>query len=189
VDFAEVEAHMSRDEWDRAAEILAAAARALEAAGADFVVICTNTLHKVADEVQAAIGIPILHIVDVTAEKVLSSGIKKVGLLGTRYTMEQDFFTSRLEKMGIEVIVPGKADRDIVDRVIFEELCVGEISQGSRYEYKRIIAGLGERGAQGIILGCTEIGLLVRQEDSKLPLFDTTAIHAKGALEYSLEIL
>ena len=187
VDFEEIEICQRNGEWAKTAQILTDATRSLEAAGADFIVLCTNTMHKVAEEIQTGIGIPFLHIADITAQQVLSNGIKTIGLLGTRYTMEQDFYKSRLETQGIRVLIPNESDREIVNNVIYNELCLGQIMAESRSRYKRIIADLIEKGADGIILGCTEIGLLVKPEDSKVPLFDTTLIHALGAVNYALD--
>ncbi|MCO1602536.1 aspartate/glutamate racemase family protein [Desulfosporosinus nitroreducens] len=186
VDFEEIEICQRNGEWGKAAQILANAARSLEKAGADFIVICTNTMHKVADDIQAGISIPLLHIADITAEQVLLNGIKTVGLLGTRYTMEQDFYKSRLENQSIKVLIPKETDREIVNTVIYRELCLGQIIDSSRVSYKRIIEDLIKQGAEGIILGCTEIGLLVKSEDSTVPLYDTTLIHAIGAVNFSL---
>jgi len=187
VDFEEIEICQRNGEWEKTAQILTNAARCLEAAGADFIVLCTNTMHKVANEIQAGVGIPFLHIADITAQQVASNGIKTIGLLGTRYTMEQDFYKSRLETKGIRVLIPKEADRVIVNTVIYNELCLGQINDESRAKYKRIIEDLIKDGADGIILGCTEIGLLVKPEDSKVPLFDTTLIHALGAVNYALD--
>lgn len=187
VDFDEIEVFQRSGDWDKAGNVLIEAARSLELAGADFILLCTNTMHKVAGRIRASIGIPLLHIADITAAKVLSEGIKAIGLLGTLYTMEQEFYKSRLKERGLRVLVPDDEDREIVNRVIYQELCLGHIRQDSRNEYKRIIKGLIDRGAQGIILGCTEIGLLVQPEDSVVPLFDTTEIHAKGAVDYALK--
>lgn len=186
VDFEEIEICQRNGEWEKAAQILTDAAHSLESAGADFIVICTNTMHKVANEIQAGINIPILHIADVTAEQVLSNKIKIVGLLGTKYTMEQDFYKSRLEAKGIKVLIPKDIDRVIVNTVIYDELCLGKIVNESRTRYKRIIEDLIEQGAVGIILGCTEIGLLIKPEDSTVPLFDTTLLHALGAVNFAL---
>ncbi|MEN6460636.1 MAG: aspartate/glutamate racemase family protein [Syntrophomonas sp.] len=186
VDFEEIEKCQRNGEWEKTAQILTDAARSLEAAGADFIVICTNTMHKVANQIQAGIHIPLLHIADITAQQVLSNGIKTIGLLGTRYTMEQDFYKSRLAAQGIRVLIPKETDRVIVNAVIYNELCLGQIIDESRTRYKRIIEDLIEQGADGIILGCTEIGLLVKPEDSNVPLFDTTLIHAIGAVNYAL---
>ncbi|WP_434512204.1 aspartate/glutamate racemase family protein [Desulfitobacterium sp. AusDCA] len=186
VDFEEIEVCQSNGEWEKAALILSEAARSLEAAGADFIIICTNTMHKVANEIQTGIHIPILHIADITAQHVIANGIKTIGLLGTRYTMEQDFYKARLEAQGIKVLIPEEADRTVVNHVIYHELCLGQIINESRDKYKRIIKDLQEKGAEGIILGCTEIGLLVKPEDSKVPLFDTTVLHAIGAVDFAL---
>ncbi|NLO98092.1 MAG: aspartate/glutamate racemase family protein [Peptococcaceae bacterium] len=187
VDFEEIEIYQRKGEWEKAARILTDAASRLQLAGADFIIICTNTMHKVADEIQAGIKIPILHIADITAQKVLSCGIERVGLLGTIYTMEQDFYKSRLEAKGIKVLIPKERDRLIVNKVIYNELCLGKIVEESRAEYKRIIEDLIAQGAEGIILGCTEIGLLVKSEDATVPLFDTTLLHALGAVDFALE--
>jgi len=187
VDFEEIEIFQRNDEWEKAAQILADAARSLEVAGADFIVLCTNTMHKVANEIQAGIHIPLLHIADITAEQVLSDGIKTIGLLGTRYTMEQNFYKSRLEAQGIKVLIPKETDRVMVNAVIYKELCLGQIIDESRARYKRIIEDLVEQGADGIILGCTEIGLLVKSEDSTVPLYDTTLLHAIGAVNFALD--
>lgn len=186
VDFEEIENCQRNGEWGKAAKILTDAARSIELAGADFVVICTNTMHKVANEIQSGIQIPLLHIADVTAQQVLLSKIKTIGLLGTRYTMEQDFYKSRLEAQGIKVLVPKETDRVVVNTVIYNELCLGQILDESRARYKRIIQDLIKKGADGIILGCTEIGLLVKAGDSNVPLFDTTLLHAKGAVNQAL---
>jgi aspartate racemase len=167
---------------------MVAAARSVQAGGADFLIICTNTMHKMAREVQHSISIPLLHIADATAEVVIERGLSRVGLLGTRFTMEEDFYRGRLEeKYHLEVLIPVSADREIVHRVIYDELVVGKIEPASKAEYQRIIASLAEAGAEGIILGCTEIGLLVAQSDSRLPLFDTTRIHALAAVDYALK--
>lgn len=187
VDFDEIEHCQSSGDWGRSAEILAEAARALERAGADMVLICTNTMHKVAGEVAAAVSVPLLHIADMTADELDYAGIATVGLLGTRYTMEQDFYTGVLEKRGIAILTSDEKDRELVNRVIFDELCLGEIRDDSRAEFLRVIDDLAVRGAQGVILGCTEIGLLVHPEDTDVPLFDTTLIHARGAALKALE--
>ena len=181
VDFAEVEACQAAGEWDRAADILTAAAQALERGGADLIVICTNTMHKVAPQVQAGVKLPLLHIAEATAQALKAQGIAKVGLLGTKYTMTQAFYRDKLIEAGLDVLTPDEADMDIVHRIIYDELCLGIIREDSRAEYLRIIDALAARGAQGVILGCTEIGLLVSQNDTALPVFDTTAIHAKQA--------
>jgi aspartate racemase len=187
VDFHEVERLQHAGDWDAAGVLLANAARALQAAGADFLVLCTNTMHKVAPAIEAAVHIPLFHIADPTAEEIKRAGHAKIGLLGTRFTMEQAFYKERLrERHGLDVVVPEPADRDIVHRIIYEELCLGRIVDASRGEYRRIIAQLVEQGAQAVILGCTEISLLVAQQDAAVPLFDTTAIHARKAAEWAL---
>lgn len=187
VDFAEIEACQSSGDWDKSARILTDAAQSLERAGADLVLICTNTMHKVADQVAAGISIPLLHIAEVTAQELLRQDVRRVGLLGTQYTMEQAFYKAKLAEQNIEVLVPGETDRKYVNNVIFQELCLGELKEASRQEFLRIIAGLAEQGAQGVILGCTEIGLLVRQEDTKVLLFDTTRIHAESAARMAVQ--
>ena len=187
VDFAEIEELQHKGEWQQTAAILSSAAKSIEAAGADFLLICTNTMHKVADDIQANINIPILHIADATASQLVTDGIKKVGLLGTAFTMEQDFYKSRLqEKYAINVIVPEEPDRRIVHSIIYEELCRGVISARSRTQYLAIIAALEAQGAEAVILGCTEIALLVQQQDTHVPLYDTTQIHAAKAVELAL---
>ena len=187
VDFAEIELLQHQGRWQEAAQVLIEAARSVENSGADFVVLCTNTMHKVADDIQAHINIPFLHIADATARQIKNSGINKVGLLGTRFTMEEDFYRSRLtQKYGLDVIIPNAEERGIVHRVIYDELVVGEIRQDSKERYLDIIQRLVEGGAEGIILGCTEIGLLVHDGDCRVPLFDTTKIHAMAAVEYAL---
>ena len=164
------------------------AAQRLERGGADFVVLCTNTMHKVADDIQANINIPFIHIADATAQLIKDSGIQKIGLLGTRFTMEEEFYKGRLsEKYGLDVIIPEAQGREIVHRVIYDELVVGRIEQGSKEKYIDIMEQMITQGAEGVILGCTEIGLLVHQEDSRVPLFDTTRIHAETAVEYALK--
>lgn len=188
VDFAEIEECQSNGEWKRSGEILAAAALGLEKAGADFIVICTNTMHKVIGQIKEKISIPVLHIADVTAEVLLKKGIKKTALLGTEYTMTQDFYKERLRERGLEVLIPDKEDVALVNHVIYDELCLGIIREESRKEYVRIIEGLKAAGAEGVILGCTEIGLLIQQEDSPLPVFDTTKLHAEAAAEKAIQI-
>ena len=186
-DFGEIEALQHAGRWDDAAAEMIAAARRLERGGADFVVICTNTMHRMADQVQAAIGLPLLHIADPTAERIKRAGLRKVGLLGTAFTMEQDFYKGRLiERHGLEVLVPDDAGRAVVHRVIYEELVQGQAKPESRQAYRTVIAGLVERGAEAVILGCTEIMLLVRPEDSAVPLFDTTSIHAEAAVDMAI---
>lgn len=184
VDFSEIEKLQHQGKWDETAIILSQAAQSVEAGGADFLLICTNTMHKVADEIQANISIPILHIADATAEQLVIDGITKVGLLGTRFTMEQDFYKSRLtEKFGIDVLVPNSDDRTIVHEVIYDELCLGTINPDSKEQYLSIVDNLHAQGAQAVILGCTEIALLINQNDTAVPLYDTTEIHAKSAVE------
>ncbi len=186
VDFEEIERYQKTEDWSSAARALLDAAMRLERAGADFLVLCTNTMHKVADEIEANVRIPFLHIAEATAAEILIKNIKTIGLLGTKYTMEQEFYRRRLEENGIRVIVPEEKERDIIHRVIYEELCLGEILEESRDQFRQIIKALVERGAEGIILGCTEIGLLVKPEDSPVPLFDTTRIHALKAVDFAL---
>jgi aspartate racemase len=188
VDFAEIEVMQRQGHWDEATQAMIAAARQVEAGGADFLLICTNTMHKMAAEVQAAIHIPLLHIADASAAEVKRQGIHTVGLLGTRFTMEGDFYKGRLEqRYGLSVIIPGPAEREIVHRVIYDELVLGKIEENSRQAYRQIIAAMFQNGAGGIILGCTEIGLLVKPEDSPAPLFDTTQLHALAAVELALQ--
>ncbi|MGD6873695.1 aspartate/glutamate racemase family protein [Sutcliffiella horikoshii] len=187
VDFHEIERYQSEGAWEKAGEVLGDAACSLEMGGADFIVICTNTMHKVVKDIESKITIPLLHIADATAAQIKEKGINSVGLLGTRYTMEQDFYKLRLEMNGIKVIVPSEQEREIINKVIYEELCLGKIQEKSRDYYKKVIHGLIESGAKGIILGCTEIGLLVKPEDSNVPLFDTAYIHALEAVNMSLE--
>ncbi len=187
VDFAEIEALQHAGRWDEATRFMVEAAQRVERGGADFLVIATNTMHKMADQVQAAIGIPLLHIADATAQRIRQQGLRRVGLLGTRFTMEEAFYRGRLEAShGLEVLVPPAAQREVIHRVIYDELVVGVIKPESRARYREIIAGLVDRGAQGIILGCTEIGLLVKEGDSTVPLFDTTRIHAEAAVDWAL---
>lgn len=187
VDFAEIEALQHAGRWAEAAQILIEAARGLERAGADCVVICTNTMHKVADQIQASVPLPLIHIADATAEQVKAAGLTRIGLLGTCFTMEEDFYVGRLiEKYSLDVIVPEPIERDDVHRIIYDELCLGLTRAESKARYVEIMAQLIACGAQGIILGCTEIGLLVQQADSRVPLFDTTRLHAEAAVEFSL---
>jgi aspartate racemase len=186
-DFAEVEALQHRGDWEGATALMIEAARRLERGGADFIVICTNTMHRMAEAVQAAIGIPILHIADPTAERIRAAGIGRVGLLGTAFTMEGEFYRGRLvDRHGLEVLVPEAADRATVHRIIYDELVQGRIEPASREEYRQVIARLVARGAGAVILGCTEIMLLVRPSDSAVPLFDTALIHAEAAVEQAL---
>jgi aspartate racemase len=186
VDFDEIERFQAAGDWDQAGERLGNVAFALEKAGADFIVLCTNTMHKVTSHIEEKIQIPILHIADATANQIQKSTIQTVGLLGTSYTMEQDFYKSRIESRGIKVITPTKQERDMINKVIYEELCVGRIRPSSKKYYEEVMNRLVAHGAEGIILGCTEIGLLVQQEDSKVPLFDTTVIHALEAVHLAL---
>jgi aspartate racemase len=187
VDFAGVEELQRTGRWREAGDLLAAEARALESAGAELIVLCTNTLHKVANAITAAIEVPFVHIADTTAAAVREVGLSTVGLLATGYTMEQDFYVGRLRDVhGLDVLVPGSEDRRIVHDVIYDELCVGVVRDDSRDQYRRIIRGLAERGAEGILLGCTEIDLLVGAEDSPVPVFDTTRLHAERAVELAL---
>ena len=187
VDFAGVERLQRDGRWDEAADLLASEALALERAGAELMVLCTNTMHKVAGAIIDAIEIPFVHIADATAAAVRAAGLGRVGLLATAYTMEQDFYVGRLrDQHGLEVLVPGEADRAIVHRVIYEELCHGVVDDGSRDEYRRIMRELADEGAEGILLGCTEIDLLVGPEDAPVPVFDTTRLHARRAVELAL---
>lgn len=187
VDFAEIEEYQSKGKWEEVGGVLAAEAAKLEAAGADFIVICTNTMHKVSPQIEAAISIPIIHIAEATADELEKSGISKVALLGTKYTMTQDFYKQRLTDRGIEVLIPEEKDIELVNSVIYNELCRGILSAESKAEYIRIIRELSGRGAQGVILGCTEIGLLIKQEDVETPLFDTAVIHATNAALAAIE--
>ena len=188
VDFAEVEILQREGKWSEAALMMVDAAKSLEKGGADFIVICTNTMHKSADEIQANVKIPLLHIADATAQLVKDSGIRTIGLLGTRFTMEEEFYTGRLsQNYGLKVIIPNAGEREIVHRVIYDELVIGEIKQHSKEQYIGIIENMVNQGAEGIILGCTEIGLLIHQQDCRVPLFDTTMIHAEAAVEYALK--
>ena len=187
-DFAEIAALHEEEDWDAAAKLLIAAATRLEEAGADVLAICTNTMHKVADPMQKNVGIPLLHIVDATAEAIKARGLKKVGLLGTKFTMEQDFYRKKLsDRHGLEVIVPAEGERQVVNHVIYDELCCGQIRPSSKEQFGAIMRNLVANGAEGIILGCTEIGLLVDQQDVEIPLFDTTIIHAKAVARFALE--
>ena len=187
VDFSEIETLQHRGDWDATAELLAEGAQAIERAGAEFLIICTNTMHKVAPEIQGAIGIPLLHIADATAEALMRDGIRRVGLLGTRFTMEQPFYRERLETHGIDVVVPDEQARAAIHEVIYSELCLGVIRQGSKQRFLKIMEYLRTEGAEAVILGCTEIALLVQQTDTDIPVYDTTAIHAERAVTYALE--
>lgn len=187
VDFEDIQRYQHEGRWDKIAEVMVDAAKRLEKGGADFVLIGANTLHKVADEITKHINIPILHIADAAAEEIKKNKLKSVGLLGTRFTMEQDFYRERLEKMhNIEVLVPNEEGINIVHSIIYNELVLGEIKDGSREKYLNVIDGLVSRGAEGIVLGCTEIPLLIKQEHCNIPVFDTTYIHSKHAVELAL---
>ncbi len=186
VDFAEVEQLQASGQWQAAGALLADVATKLEGAGADALVLCTNTMHKVAEAITAAVSIPLLHIADPTAAAIQRAGYTTVGLLGTRFTMEQDFYRQRLAQHGLTVLTPAPADRDRVHQIIYQELCLGQVNGASRQTYLRVIADLGARGAQAIILGCTEIAMLIQPENCPLPLFDTTALHARSAALWAL---
>ncbi|MGA2533170.1 MAG: aspartate/glutamate racemase family protein [Candidatus Aminicenantales bacterium] len=187
VDFAEVEALQHRGEWDRAAILLTEAARRVEAAGADFALLATNTMHRVFDEIQKGIRIPLLHIADVTGREIQARGLTRIGLLGTRFTMEQEFYKGKLARdFGIDVLIPDEAERLAIHGILYNELCLGAVKDASREVFRRIIGHLESRGAQGIVLGCTEIPLIVKQKDYGLPLFDTTDLHARAAVDLAL---
>ena len=187
VDFAEIEKLQHEDRWEELTGIMVRAARTLENAGADFILICTNTMHKMADDVQKSINVPLLHLVDATAERIRQDELRKIGLLGTKFTMEQDFYKGRLsDRFGIEVIIPGNEEREFIHQVIYNELCLGVVNQTSKERFLEIIRNLISQGAEGIILGCTEIPLLVSQADIPVPIFDTTEIHAKAAVAFAL---
>jgi aspartate racemase len=186
VDFDEVERLQNAERWEESGELLAQAARTLEVGGADFLVLCTNTMHRVAPHIEAAVSVPLLHIADATAERIVASRLSSVGLLGTRFTMEQDFYRGRLERHGLKIVVPSEGDRRSVHRIIYEELCRGKVLESSRLEYGRIISDLVTRGSEAVVLGCTEIGLLLGASDSPVPLFDTAQIHAEEAARYAL---
>lgn len=187
VDFQEIEECQANGNWEKSGEILGEAANNLEKAGADFIVICTNTMHKVINQIKEKISIPILHIAEMTAEKILEKGLKNIALLGTKYTMEQDFYKSKLIEKGINVIIPDKNDIEIINKVIYDELCLGTINSNSKKKFLEIVDKLRSKGAEGIILGCTEIGLLIKNEDTDVPLFDTAVIHAEEAAIYSIK--
>ena len=187
VDFQEIEECQANGNWEKSGEILGEAANNLEKAGADFIVICTNTMHKVVNQIKEKISIPILHIAEMTAEKILEKGLKNIALLGTKYTMEQDFYKSKLIEKGINVIIPDKNDIEIINKVIYDELCLGIINSNSKKKFLEIVDKLRSKGAEGIILGCTEIGLLIKNEDTDVPLFDTAIIHAEQAAIYSIK--
>ncbi|WP_249596080.1 aspartate/glutamate racemase family protein [Peribacillus frigoritolerans] len=187
VDFEEIERCQAEGDWESSGKLLGDAALSLEKAGAEMILICTNTMHKVIGYIEEKVSLPILHIADSTAKQIQKSKISTVGLLGTKYTMEQDFYKTRIETNGIKVLIPTDEDRKVINKVIYEELCLGEIQQSSRDYYKKVIKGLVDDGVEGIILGCTEIGLLVKPEDSEVPLFDTAVIHAIEAVNMALE--
>ena len=187
VDFQEIEECQANGNWEKSGEILGEAANNLEKAGVDFIVICTNTMHKVVNQIKEKISIPILHIAEMTAEKILEKGLKNIALLGTKYTMEQDFYKSKLIEKGINVIIPDKNDIEIINEVIYDELCLGTINSDSKKKFLEIVDKLRSKGAEGIILGCTEIGLLIKNEDTDVPLFDTAIIHAEQAAIYSIK--
>ena len=186
VDFQEIEECQANGNWEKSGEILGEAANNLEKAGADFIVICTNTMHKVVNQIKEKISIPILHIAEMTAEKILEKGLKNIALLGTKYTMEQDFYKSKLIEKEINVIIPDKNDIEIINKVIYDELCLGTINSNSKKKFLEIVDKLRSKGTEGIILGCTEIGLLIKNEDTDVPLFDTAVIHAEEAAIYSI---
>lgn len=181
VDFHEIEECQKNGEWERSGDILAESAIKLEKAGADFIVICTNTMHKVAPQIQSRISIPLIHIAEATADDLINDNVHTAALLGTKYTMLQDFYKSKLAQRGIKVLIPEDEDIELINSVIYNELCMGKILERSKAEFLRIIDGLVQKGAQGVILGCTEIGLLIKQSDTKAPLYDTTYIHARKA--------
>ncbi len=187
VDFHEIERFQHAGRWVETGDILVEAARALRRAGADFLVLCTNTMHKVAPQIEAAVDLPLLHIADTTAARVKAAGVRRVGLLGTRFTMEEEFYRGRLEsRHGLEVLVPAAEERAMVHRVIYDELCRGKVLENSRAAYRQVVSGLIRQGAEGVILGCTEIGLLLRPPDADVMLFDTAEIHAEEAALYAL---
>ena len=186
VDFHDIEALQRGGQWDQAGLLLARAGRSLVAAGADALVLCTNTMHKVADAIERAVSVPLLHIVDPTAAAIRAAGLSRVGLLGTGFTMEQDFYRARLRERGVDCVVPDAADRQLVHRVIYEELCLGIVREESRAHYQRIIGGLRRAGAEAVVLGCTEIGMLIGPGHTDVPLFDTTQLHATTAAEWAL---
>jgi aspartate racemase len=187
-DFQEIEQLQHQGKWEKLTELMISAARRLEGAGAELIVICTNTMHKMAEEVQSSVRIPLVHIADATAKAIIEKGLDKVALLGTRFTMEEDFYKKRLrEKHKLEVIIPPENDREVIDHVVYGELCRGIMQQSSKEQFKAIIRALASNGAEGVILGCTEIPLLIGQQDAEIPLFDTTKIHAQAAVEMALE--
>lgn len=187
VDFEEIERFQSQGKWEEAGDRLADVARSLEKGGAELIVLCTNTMHKVISSIEEAVSVPVLHIADATAKEIRANHLHTVGLLGTKYTMEQDFYKERIADSGIEVLIPETAERDMINEIIFNELCLGKINESSKVKYQQAIQNLINRGAQGIILGCTEIGLLIHDEDAEVPLFDTARIHVKAAVEKALD--
>lgn len=187
VDFDEIERYQANGDWESAGHTLRDVAISLEKAGADFIVICTNTMHKVINYMEEKINIPILHIADATANEIKKTNVNSVGLLGTKYTMVQDFYKSRIEANGIKVLIPDNEDIELINKVIYKELCLGKINQTSKEYFKKAIKNLVDKGAEGIILGCTEIGLLIKQEDSEVPIFDTTVIHAIESVNKAIE--
>jgi aspartate racemase len=188
VDFHDIERLQHLDRWEEASKILISAAKSLEVAGADFLILCTNTMHKIAPSIESAVSIPLLHIADATALEVKRACIQTIGLLGTRFTMEQEFYRERFEKNhGIKVLIPEEEDREFVHRVIYDELCLGLISNTSREHYRKVIDRLVQNGAEGVIFGCTEISMLVSQSDSPVPVFDTTSIHADSAVNFAFQ--
>ncbi|WP_070000864.1 aspartate/glutamate racemase family protein [Cellulosilyticum sp. I15G10I2] len=186
VDFQEIEGCQLKGEWDKAGEILSSAAKSLEKAGADFIILCTNTMHKNTKEICSRISIPFLHIADLTAKTLIDDKKTKVGLLGTKYTMEEHFYKGKLKDLGLEVVIPNEAERHFVNKVIFDELCLGKLKTSSKERFIKIIDALKAKGVEAVILGCTEIGILIKQEDSSLPLYDTAFIHATEAAKYAL---
>ncbi|MFC4713512.1 aspartate/glutamate racemase family protein [Planococcus dechangensis] len=186
-DFEEIERFQSEGKWEEAGERLADVARSLEKGGAELIVLCTNTMHKVISSIEEAVSVPVLHIADATAKKIEANHLHTVGLLGTKYTMEQEFYKERIADSGIKVLIPEAAERDMINQVIFDELCLGEIKDSSKVKYQQAIQNLIDRGAEGIILGCTEIGLLIHEEDAEVPLFDTAKIHVEAALNEALD--
>ena len=187
VDFADIERLQHQGNWQKAGEVLSSAAIALEKGGADFIVLCTNTMHKLADAIETAIAIPFLHIADATGQEIQKQKLKTIGLLGTKFTMEEDFYTTRLiQKYNLNILLPSSEERETIHQIIYEELCLGILNDTSRSQYLKIVERLRDRGAEGIILGCTEIGLLIQQKHIAIPLFDTTEIHARTAVEYAL---
>lgn len=187
VDFEEIERFQSEGRWEEAGDRLANVARSLEKGDAELIILCTNTMHKVISSIEEAVSVPVLHIADATAKEIRTNHLHTAGLLGTKYTMEQDFYKDRIADSGIKVLIPEAAERDMINQIIFEELCLGEINHSSKVKYQQAIQNLIDRGAQGVILGCTEIGLLIHEEDAEVPLFDTAKIHVKAAVEKALD--